>query len=114
MFVWKCTLPGDVADARMPGKPMTIINRLFLGYVIAVGLATGLALVAAPQLRDFRVSPFFWVVIAMALFELAAFARGKGAPGSTVSMEIRLLGFALAVALMAVIPTIAGSPGRLF
>jgi len=44
---------------------------LFLGFMIAAGLVTGGVLVAAPQVRDFRISPYFWVLIAMALFEFA-------------------------------------------
>jgi hypothetical protein len=47
------------------------------------------------------------------VFELAAFARGRGAPGTVVAMEARLLGFVLAVVLMVVIPIVAGSPARL-
>jgi len=92
---------------------MTQINRIFLGFMIAAGLAAGLVLVARPELRDFRISPYFWILIAMALFEFAAFARGRGAPGTTIAMEIRLLGFVLAVVLMVAIPVVA-SPGRLF
>ena len=93
---------------------MTQINRIFLGFMIAAGLVAGLVLVARPELRDFRISPYFWILIAMALFEFAAFARGRGAPGTTIAMEIRLLGFVLAVVLMVAIPVVAGSPGRLF
>jgi len=93
---------------------MTQINRIFLGFMIAAGLAAGLVLVVRPELRDFRISPYFWILIAMALFEFAAFARGRGAPGTTIAMEIRLLGFVLAVVLMVAIPVVAGSPGRLF
>ena len=93
---------------------MTQINRIFLGFMIAAGLAAGLVLVARPELRDFRISPYFWILIAMALFEFAAFARGRGAPGTTIAMEIRLLGFVLAVVLMVAVPVVAGSPGRLF
>ena len=58
--------------------------------------------------------PYFWVLLAMALFELAAYARGRGAPGTMVAIEMRLLGFVLAIVLMVVIPILAGSPGRLF
>jgi uncharacterized membrane protein HdeD (DUF308 family) len=89
------------------------INRIFLFFMSAVGVAAGLALVARPELRDFRVSPYFWILIAMALFEIATFARGRGEPGTTVAMEARLLGFVLGVVLMVAIPVIAGSPGRL-
>ena len=59
---------------------MTAINRIFLGFMIVAGLAAGAALVARPELREFRISPYFWILIAMALFEFAAFARGRGAP----------------------------------
>ena len=93
---------------------MTQINRIFLGFMVAAGLAAGLVLVVRPELRDFRISPYFWILIAMALFELAAFARGRGTPGTMIAMEIRLLGFVLAVVLMVAIPVAAGSPGRLF
>ena len=50
----------------------------------------------------------------MAVFEFAAFARGRGAPGTMIAMEIRLLGFVLSVVLMILVPVLAGSPGRLF
>jgi hypothetical protein len=93
---------------------LTPINRWFLGFMSVAGLAAGSALIAKPELRDFRISPYFWILIAMALFEFAAFARGRGAPGTMIAMEIRLLGFIVAVVLMVALPVIAGSPGRLF
>ena len=93
---------------------MDTINRLFLGFTAVAGLTIGVVLILKPEARDFRIPPFFWLVIAMALFELAAFARGQGAPGSTVRMEIRLLGFVLALLLMIALPVLAGAPGRLF
>ena len=57
---------------------MTPINRFFLGFMIVAGLAAGAALVVKPELRDFRISPYFWILIAMAVFDVAAFARGRG------------------------------------
>lgn len=90
------------------------INRLFIAFMCVVGAAVGIVLVIRPEARDFRVSPYFWVLIAMALFELIAFARGRGAAGTVVAMEARLCGFVLAIVLMVVIPIVAGSPARLF
>jgi hypothetical protein len=52
------------------------INRLFIAFMCLVGAAVGIVLVLRPESRDFRVPPYFWVLIAMALFELIAFARG--------------------------------------
>jgi hypothetical protein len=90
------------------------INHIFFVFMVVVGAAVGIGLVIAPDLRNFRISPYFWVLIAMALFELLAFARGRGAPGTVVTMDARLLGFVLAIVLMIVIPIIAGSPAKLF
>ncbi len=48
----------------------------------------------------------------MAIFEAIAFARNRGAPGSVIAMETRLIGFVIAIALMLVIPYLAGQPVR--
>jgi hypothetical protein len=90
------------------------INHVFLAFMTLVGAAVGIVLVMAPQSRDFRVPPYFWVLIAMAAFELIAFARGRGAPGTMVAMEARLCGFVLGIVIMVVIPILAGSSTRLF
>jgi hypothetical protein len=49
------------------------INHLFLAFMGVVGAAVGVILVVKPETRDYRVSPYFWVLLAMALFELLAF-----------------------------------------
>ena len=89
-------------------------NHVFLAVMVLVGAGVGIVLVLYPESRDFRLSPYFWVLIAMAIFELAAFARGQGAPGTVVTMDARLAGFVLAIVLMVVIPILAGSPAWLF
>jgi hypothetical protein len=89
------------------------INHLFLAFMGVVGAAVGIILVK-PETRDYRISPYFWMLLAMALFELLAFARGRGAPGTAVTMDIRVSGFLMAIVLMVVIPIVAGSPARLF
>jgi hypothetical protein len=63
-----------------------------------------------PEAREFGVSPYFWVLIAIALFDLVAFARGRGAPGTMVTMDARLLGFVMAIVLMVTIPVLFGAP----
>jgi hypothetical protein len=57
--------------------------------------------------RNLRITPYFWILIAMALFEFAQFARTRGAPGTVVSIEARLFGLVLAVVLMV---AIGGAP----
>jgi hypothetical protein len=79
------------------------------------GLLTAGVLVLVPQSREFRIAPYFWILIAMVLFEGIAFARNRGAPGTVITMESRMIGFVVAIALMLVIPYVAGVPlARLF
>lgn len=84
------------------------IDRIFIGFMIVVGVAVGVIVTLRPEVRELRVSPYFWVLIAMVLFEVLNYVRGRGAPGTTLAMEARLLGFVLAIVLMIVIPTLAG------
>ena len=86
------------------------IDRIFIAFMILCGLVTAAVLVFFPQSREFRVAPYFWVIIAMATFEGIAFARNRGAPGTVIAMESRVIGFVVAIGLMLVIPYLAGLP----
>jgi hypothetical protein len=91
------------------------IDRLFIAFMTVCGLVTAGVLVLVPQSREFRIAPYFWILIAMVLFEGIAFARNRGAPGTVITMESRMIGFVVAIALMLVIPYVAGVPlARLF
>jgi uncharacterized membrane protein HdeD (DUF308 family) len=84
------------------------IDHILIGFMSAVGVAVGIALTLRPELKDFKISPYFWVLIAMAVFELANVVRTQMAPGSIISMEARLFAFVIAIVLMVVIPLLAG------
>jgi hypothetical protein len=66
-------------------------DHIFLGFMGAVGIAAGAILIAMPETRDLRVSPYFWVLIAMALFEVSLFAFWRGVPSRTISNGARRL-----------------------
>ena len=83
------------------------IDHVLIAFMIVVGFTVGIILTVRPDVREFRVPPYFWVLIALGLFELANFARAQGAAGTAVSMEARLLGFVLAIVLMFVVPLLA-------
>jgi hypothetical protein len=85
------------------------IDRVLIGWMIVVGIAVGAILVAMPQAREFRVPPYFWVLAAIGLFDLATFARGRGAPGTMAGMDARLLAFFIGIALMVGIPVLLGA-----
>jgi hypothetical protein len=90
------------------------IDHVFIAFMGAVGIAAGAILIAAPEAAELRVPPYFWVLIAMAAFELVVFSIWRGVPGRMVSNGARLLGFVLATVIMVVLPTLAGSPAKLF
>jgi hypothetical protein len=73
-----------------------------------VGVIVGIILVVSPGSRDYKLPPYFWVPVAMAAFELIAFARKGGARGTVVPLDARLGGFVLAILLMVVIPFVSG------
>ena len=95
---------------RLPGVS---IDRIFLVFSAVVGGAIGVALVMVPQARALSLPPYFWVLIAFALFEAAAvYLRGQGV-APPIAMATRLIGFAIALALMVLIPLAAGVPLKL-
>ena len=47
------------------------IDRVFYGYMLLIGVLVGVILVAAPQVGDFVIKPYFWVLIAVGLPQLA-------------------------------------------
>ena len=89
------------------------IGRIFVAYAIVVGLIVGGVIVLYPQSRDFTVAPYFWVLIAFGVFELVAFARSNNG-GPPITGTTRILSFAIALALMVLIPMAAGMPMKIF
>jgi hypothetical protein len=85
------------------------IDRILVGWMVVVGIAVGAILVVLPQAREFRIPPYFWVLAAVGLFDLATFARGRGARGTMAGMDARLLGFVIAIVLMVGIPMLFGA-----
>jgi hypothetical protein len=90
------------------------IDRIFFAYMAVVGVATGAILVAVPRAQDFLIKPYFWVLIAVAVFDVGTYLHGKNAPGTMTTMQAKLLGFVIGIVLMVVIPTLAGSSVRFF
>ena len=86
------------------------IDRLFLAFMTVCGLVLAGLLIFFPNSAQFGIPPYFWVLIPMAIFETMAFARGRGAPGSVITIWTRLVGFVIATALMMLVPYLAGQP----
>jgi hypothetical protein len=83
-------------------------DRAFLVFAFIVGAATGGVIVLVPQSRDIGLAPYFWVLIAFALFEGAVYVSRGAAAGPPITMQTRVVGFIIALALMFLIPMAAG------
>jgi hypothetical protein len=82
---------------------------MFIVFGAVVGLASGLIYAYVPASRSFGIPPYFWVLIALALFEVTAFSRGQ----KPVAPLTRLASFVVALALAFLIPFAAGVEMRL-
>jgi hypothetical protein len=90
------------------------LQRIFIAFAIVVGVTISVVVVFVPQSRDFWISPYFWVLIAFALFEGAVHSSRGAAAGPPITMQTRLIGFAIAIALVMLIPRAAGIELKLF
>jgi hypothetical protein len=94
---------------------MMTTDKVFFAYMAVIGSTVGAVLVLAPAVGDFWLKPYFWVVIAVVLFDGATYLRGRSKSGATMlSMEARLLGFVIGIVLMVAVPTLAGSSAQFF
>jgi uncharacterized membrane protein HdeD (DUF308 family) len=88
------------------------IDKVFYGFMTLVGVLVGALLVAAPQVGDFVIKPYFWVLIAVGLFEAGTALYRQNAPGAMLTVHARIIGFVIGIVLMVVVPMLAGSPAR--
>ncbi len=90
------------------------MDRLFYAYMALVGIAAGAILVAAPQVQDFVIKPYFWILIATGLFDAGVYLSRRNAPGPMLTMNVRAIGFVIGIVLMVAIALLAGVPVRFF
>ena len=90
------------------------VDRIFFVYMLLVGISAGAILVAAPQIQNFAVKPYFWVLIAVGLFDSRLYLLGRTAPGQMLTIGARMAGFVFGIVMMVVIPAIAGASVRVF
>jgi uncharacterized membrane protein HdeD (DUF308 family) len=89
-------------------------RHVFLAYMTAVGIAAGAVIVAAPHVTAFWLKPYFWVLIAVGVFDAALFLISRAAPTAMLAMDARMLGFVIGAVLMVAIPTVAGTAASFF
>jgi hypothetical protein len=86
---------------------------MFYFFMAGVGIATGMVLARAPEAAQLAIKPYFWILGAVALFDLVSFLRGARLTGGMLSLNQRMLGFAIGLIWMFLIPYLAGTDVRI-
>ena len=82
--------------------------------MVLIGVAAGAALVLASQLENSVIKPYFWILIAVGLFDGGNYLLGRTAAGQMVTMSARLAGFVIGVVVMVAITAMAGAEVKFF
>ncbi len=88
---------------------MTTIAKIFFGYMTLVGLACGGVLVMWPQSADTWIKPYFWILIAVGLYDALLYAVMGGQPVGLMSMNVRVAGWVYGLAVMVLVTLAAGA-----
>ena len=88
------------------------LNKIFFVYMALAGAAAGAILVAAPHVQEFAIKPYFWVLIAVGLFDGGSYLFARNSPATMLTMHARLIGFGIGIVLMVAIPFMAGTQVR--
>jgi hypothetical protein len=86
------------------------LRNIYFVYMALVGIAAGAVLLAVPQAGAFFVAPYFWVLIAVAVFDLALFLLLRVSPAQAVPINVKLAGFLLGALLMFGVSFLADAP----
>lgn len=89
------------------------LDRMFYFFMAGVGIAVGIILTRAPETAQLAIKPYFWILGAVALFDLVSFLRGARLTGGMLSLNQRMLGFGIGLIWMFIIPYLAGVEVRL-
>jgi len=84
------------------------LDKIFYAYMALAGVGAAVALIASPPLREVFISPFFWMLIAIALFEAGNVVMPR--PGKLVTLTnlSRGIGFLIGMALLVAVTMLAG------
>jgi hypothetical protein len=89
------------------------LDRMFYFFMAGVGIAIGTILSRAPEAAQLAIKPYFWILGAVALFDLFSYLRGARLTGGMLKMNQRMLGFAIGLIWMFIIPYLSGTDVRL-
>lgn len=88
------------------------LDRTFYFFMAVVGILAGFVLARSPEAGNLAIKPVFWILIAVGAFDLVTYLRGRAATGGMLAFNARILGFAIGIVWMMLIPWLAGTPVR--
>lgn len=87
---------------------LTRVDWIFFGYSLLVGLAAAALYILVPESRTFGVSPYFWLIVTIAIFEAVVMYLRGFEYGPPLQMKSRIAGFFIAVGIFLLLRTSAG------
>lgn len=92
---------------------MTADRALYI-FMAIVGIASGVVLIVWPASQNFVVAPYFWILIAVALFEGGTLLLWRADPMPMLTRLGRVIGFVGGLALMFVVAWLGGAQVKFF
>lgn len=88
------------------------LDRTFYFVMAGIGIFVGLVLARSPDAGNVAIKPVFWILIAVGIFDLVTYLRGRAATGGMLPFNARILGFTIGIVWMMLIPWLAGTQVR--
>jgi hypothetical protein len=88
------------------------LDRIFYLYIAAAGFFFGLLFVHMTAAREFVIAPFFWIVLAIGLFEICNSFASRVSGAGVLTNRARVVGLCIGLAVMWAVTLYAGTPVR--
>ena len=88
------------------------LDKMFYVYMAAVGVVTSLLLVYVAAAREFVIPPFFWIVLAIALFDVGNSFVPRDDRVPMLTNLSRGIGLGIGLAVMWAVTAYAGTTVR--
>ena len=85
------------------------LRNIYFVYMALAGVAAGAVLVFTPEAGEV-IAPYFWILIAVAAFDLGLFLLLRVTPAQAVPIKVKVFGFLLGALLMFGVASLGGAP----
>lgn len=86
------------------------LYQIYYFYMAVVGIVSGLIMVRSPEVASYIIKPYFWVLIAVAVFDIACYFRGQ----RMLALNYKIIGFVIGLVWLFLLPYLFGVQAYLF